>query len=94
MPRFESRARRLDIHIASVIVRTRMSVFPSCVLKRIQKPLNSVRNQNPRQIRLKYSAWYAPAASPCRSVPWGMMAVARLTLRNIPTKQNRPQTQI
>ena len=49
-------ARRLDIQSASVIVRTRMSVLPSCVLNRIQKPLNSVRNQKPGQILLRYSA--------------------------------------
>jgi hypothetical protein len=46
----------LDIQTASVIVRTRISVFPSCVLNRIQNPLKSVRNQNPGQIRLRYSA--------------------------------------
>ena len=53
MPSCQSRARLLDIHTASVIVRTRMSVLPSCVLKRIQKPLNSVRNQKPGQILLQ-----------------------------------------
>ena len=30
-----------------------MSVLPSCVLNRIQKPLNSVRNQKPGQILLQ-----------------------------------------
>ena len=43
----KERARRLDIHSASVIVRTRMSVLPSWVLKRIQKPFNKVRAQKP-----------------------------------------------
>ena len=47
----------LAIHKASVMVRTRMSVLPSCVLNRIQKPLNRVRNQKPGQILLRYSAW-------------------------------------
>ena len=39
------------------MVRTRMSVFPSWVLNRIQKPLKSVRNQKPGQIFARYSAW-------------------------------------
>ena len=50
------RAEGLAIHRASVIVRTRMSVFPSWVLKRTQKPLKRVRNQKPGQILLRYSA--------------------------------------
>ena len=57
MPLFPARARGLAIHTASVIVRTRMSVLPSWVLNRIQKPLKRVRNQNPGQTFARYSAW-------------------------------------
>ncbi len=78
----------------SVIVRTRMSVFPRWVEKRIQKPFSSARNQNPvHRCSAMYFAWNAPAPTCAMSVPCGMIAVARFTFRNIPAKQPTPHNQ-